>query len=846
MTNDTSAPIVLEPTRPAPASALRVVLFGLPDAGKSSLLGALAQAAELHDRDLQGRLVELAGGLLELQRLVYHDRTRETREEIVPYPVVFEPLPKDPAHPPERLHAVLYDCDGRVANELLTRRKALAPGATKGSLAQAILDADALVLVIDASAPPDQVEADFREFRRFLRFLRRYRSEDRAIGGLPVYLALSKCDKLAQPGDALEAWQERVARRQAQVRERFEEFMTGKAEDSAPGTGVPFGSLDLHVAATAVRRPELADVPPPPRPVPWGVAGLFRGALEAAAAHRGRARRSRKQLFWVATAALGLITLMLGLAAWRVLTVEPAEELALLNKVLNYQAREGTTPSQRLAEGALLRRLAELTELRQDPEFERLPEGLRRYVEQRLAELEAYRDFRDRLYGLRPPAEVQSLKELEHLEQLLRQMEVPDEYRGEWGQTLAVQLREKWLKDVELLRDAVHELDEWYRDLIARGNRLLFSTDIGAEWNAKVNDLLRAELDPPFRETDPIPGSRALPVPRGGALTYGPAFAFDLTDAARRDWEAVRFKLTQLQNLTAALGMLDNVGERRAVLAVPPPAAGDDLLAQARQRLERLREYYPRHREWSLAAVPDTVRDEVRRRLLASLRNLVAQGHELIRGKLRDIQPTGRPAHSDWLQVADWLRTEPVRPWREFLEVVEELLEPGSIGAVARLRNFLTAPSFEMELREIRVKVPDQIAGRRLRPTGDFNVYHRPAEAGSGVVTLVFRPANNGLPDQQGFYHFALQGNTPRWTYRPDDRFWATLALTDGTRSDWQFTWSNGRTLTYQFDRLLRPPYAHRQTASNPAEGELVKGVELAVTPSTGLPEVPALLPEVR
>src|SRR5580692_9971741 len=101
------------------ANTLRIVLFGMPDAGKSSLLGALVQCAHMQDRILQGRLIDLTNGLAELWRRVYEDRQRETLEEIVPYPVYFEPYAGDPDAIPN-LGAILYDCDGRVANELLS------------------------------------------------------------------------------------------------------------------------------------------------------------------------------------------------------------------------------------------------------------------------------------------------------------------------------------------------------------------------------------------------------------------------------------------------------------------------------------------------------------------------------------------------------------------------------------------------------------------------------------------------------------------------------------------------------------------------------------------------------
>src|SRR3954469_4073222 len=98
-------------TAPVPTGALRVVLFGMPDAGKSSLLGALAQAAQTQERTLGGRLMDLSSGLAGLQHRVYDERPRETTEEIVPYPVAIDPLAGSKPDAEHRESAVLVDCD---------------------------------------------------------------------------------------------------------------------------------------------------------------------------------------------------------------------------------------------------------------------------------------------------------------------------------------------------------------------------------------------------------------------------------------------------------------------------------------------------------------------------------------------------------------------------------------------------------------------------------------------------------------------------------------------------------------------------------------------------------------
>src|SRR5438309_12008831 len=111
---------------PVKSIGLRIVLFGMPAAGKSSLLGALAQAAEVQQHILHGRITDSTYGLEELQHRLYAERPQRTADEIVPYPIRFEPFALESVNGSvsEKLDATLIDCDGRVANDLLVRRDA--------------------------------------------------------------------------------------------------------------------------------------------------------------------------------------------------------------------------------------------------------------------------------------------------------------------------------------------------------------------------------------------------------------------------------------------------------------------------------------------------------------------------------------------------------------------------------------------------------------------------------------------------------------------------------------------------------------------------------------------------
>src|SRR5262245_58097677 len=120
MADPRAQPETDSPPEPAGPGALRVVLFGMPDAGKSSLLGALAEVAQTQERALGGRLTDVSHGLADLQHRLYDERPRETLDEIVPYPVTVDPFDGAKPDPARRDEAVFVDCDGRVANDILT------------------------------------------------------------------------------------------------------------------------------------------------------------------------------------------------------------------------------------------------------------------------------------------------------------------------------------------------------------------------------------------------------------------------------------------------------------------------------------------------------------------------------------------------------------------------------------------------------------------------------------------------------------------------------------------------------------------------------------------------------
>jgi hypothetical protein len=518
-------------------SALRIVLFGMPDAGKSSLLGALAQAAQTQEHVLNGHLTDLSNGLGELQRRLYEGAPRETLEEVVPYSVAFEPFAKTGATGNDgRVEAVLVDCDGRVANELLARRQSLNADSRNGSLARAILDADALILAIDASAPAAQINADFAEFGRFLRLLEHQRGHRTEIGGQPVFLVLTKCDLLARPGDSAAAWLNHIKERQAEVEHRFRDFLAAQAHE--PRT-VGFGRIDLHPWATAVKRPALADNPPRPRE-PYGVAELFKQCLDFSSRFRQRRLHSTQRLLWTLA---GTAAMLLGLGALAAFLIvgriaNPSHGLEARVEKFQLHDQERTPAAWHLS---LKSDLDQLALLANDPHFEQLPESKKEFLQRRLRELSAYQQYERSLDQVGDPKDARNLDQVKQIEGKLTRLAPPEEY--DWHQTEASRRRDNWIQDCQDIEDVIARLKKQYAELIEKGQVVLaHENEANLPKRAKeVLDFARSIPDP---ERD-----KSRPVKESARVTYGVVFGITSVENTYLQWKKIREKLEPFAKL---------------------------------------------------------------------------------------------------------------------------------------------------------------------------------------------------------------------------------------------------------------------------------------------------------
>ncbi|HLW68963.1 MAG TPA: hypothetical protein VKS79_26865, partial [Gemmataceae bacterium] len=605
---------------------------------------------------------------------------------------------------------------------------------------------------------------------------------------------------------------------------------------------VGFGTIDLHVFATAVKRPALANSPGQPRE-PFGVAELFRDALLRAGDYRQRARRSQRRLLAIVLSVAVLFGALSGTGLALYLTRPRVPQTSLAARVEDYRTSEGQTASARLS-GSVQNRINQLSEIRQHPEFDRLSPELRDYVDGRLHELLTYRDYRERLGQMRPLSEIHSDEELAQWEARLRnQLELPAEFQQEWPQTDAALLRQKWLDDAAAMRLGVSQLVEWYRDLRVQGERLFLFTDSRGDrvvipwvtWHMSVEDLFAKARKVPFRPEDKLPDSRSISAEP--ALTYEPVFQFSTVEAARKQWEQVRGQLERLRGISTALGLAGDALERVAPLLISDKPAF--RLEQVSQRLNMLKERYPDYQTWSRADIPDAVAAEARSAAETSYQHLLAPAQQLV---LHELLPTGdgKETPSRWQQVAVWAPTSiELQEWQALAMVLLRLAETKPEEPIAALVKFLKTPEFTLNLTTMRLQIPDDLK-TGLQPAGKLSVY---LKVGENTTTLTFRKERDSH-DARGrltTYDFFPEGATAL-VFHPGDTLWAELPLRDAANTMWKFTWSQCRARSYQFERLLRSPRLHRADQES-STGELAEGVGLAVP---NYPHVPDLLPVVK
>lgn len=356
-----------------------------------------------------------------------------------------------------RRGAALIDCDGRLAYEYIAGRRALSDGAP---LAKSIKSADAIVLAL-APAQPKQFEREVEQLAQFLQEFEQQRGQSSEIAGLPVYLVLTKADLLGRPGDTGGAWMQRVEESKGRLGRRFHGFV-----DHA--NSCPFGRVDLHVWATAIKRPELADRVGRAQE-PYGVTELFRQVVPAARAFQDSRGRAQRRLRRFILGLIGLIAVM-GLVAAGMFLLRPSAAVAALES----QTRATVTApaADRLRE-PLADRFKELAAIQENPVFARLPADLRREVSHAAQEITAYQAIAKKVDALKRVRFFRKDDDIPTYTHALDRIVVPKEYTDAWAPTRVAKRLAHYRAELAALSAALAAERDWLIAQHAIGDRLL-------------------------------------------------------------------------------------------------------------------------------------------------------------------------------------------------------------------------------------------------------------------------------------------------------------------------------------------------------------------------------------
>ena len=176
-----------------------------------------------------------------------------------------------------------------------------------------------------------------------------------------------------------------------------------------------------------------------------------------------------------------------------------------------------------------------------DPQFERLPESKKEFVQRRLGELKAYQQYEKSLDQIGDPKDARNEEQLKQIEAKLTRLTPPEDY--DWHQTEAYRRRDNWIEDCQDIQDAIARLKKQYAELIARGEVVrAHKNEANLPQRAKeVLDFARSLPDPERDKTRPVKES--------ARVTYGVVFGFTSVENVYLQWKKIRDELEPFAKL---------------------------------------------------------------------------------------------------------------------------------------------------------------------------------------------------------------------------------------------------------------------------------------------------------
>jgi hypothetical protein len=828
---------MVSPEPPPEPTIPRVLLFGHRGAGKSALIGALLQAGETQGETLRGEVVHSSVDLPRIRDAVYNGAKIEPHQrELVSYTIRMRPWRVGTKPMGEPMSVILDDCDGKAAESLLEHPEPITQQAPDSPIAKAVTGANAIMLLVDAAASDDELKEAFKEFEQFLDVVWQAKTDAREVGGFPVFLVLTQCDRLARPGDTLAMWESRVKERSEQAWKAFDEFLKDATpEEGEPSLFLPFGSVDLNVMSVAVRQPPVGGMAAALMNQPYGVAELFRDCFSEAKAHRERVRSSDRRLKWTVRFALAAFTVLVCSLTTIALFPPHRTGPTLAEKVQAYANHEPRA-AVRLANGEIERNKHALLGFTSDTDYPELEADLRAFVESRLKEIEDYEAYCRKLAKALAPGATRSLPDLAKVHNTLdKELALPLQYG--WEETAAAQLRAKWLADCDAIKAAEEVLVGKYREFESNGTTLMLTRTFDAQWLANIDALIAKAAPPPFPLNDPIPKSPTINQPRGDAVTWRVPYEFDEVFHTRRYWEQTRDKLIHLRDLADALGMTTAPNRPAPVLMLPEPNGSDSNTLPS----ERWMALFPDPRQstnyskWELQHFPDPARTELTKKVKASFDTGVRHVHKFLNVK---------DTKEGWKDMATQLSQPALREWGRLLHLLARLQDPTAPDPVTELETFLRdldTKAFELDLLGFELTLPlDFTVGLdRVEPVGPLTITVTKGQSQEPRGVLKFNVGKRDTRGKVNVYSLSREGNgKDKRNYFAGDDFRAELPVKAGTQ-EFKLIWDKGSSDTFRFDRLSREPRLAKPTGTS----EPAVGVKLVPSATSVIPKFPVLMP---
>ena len=420
--------------------------------------------------------------------------------------------------------AAFTDCDGRLAQEYIAGARSLQGG---DSLAQSIRAADAIVLTL-APAKPKQFEQDVDQLKWFLHAFERERGKHSEIAGMPVFLVLTKADLLGKPGDTAGVWMQRVEESKEELGRRFDGFL-----DQAGAS--PFGQVDLHVWATAIKRPELNDRRGRSQE-PFGVAEFFQQVVPSARAYqqaRGRAQRRLRRALVV----LSVLIAVMALVGAGMYLLRPSAAVAALE---NEARATVTAPAADRLREPLADRFKELTAIQENPVYPQLPAHLRREVRQAAQELAAYQAIAKKADGLKRVRFFRKDADISAYTRVLDTIVVPKEYAASWAPTRLAKRLAQYHAELTALGAALTAERTWLVAQQAIGDKLL---------RMAIPEAGTPEREAWIHSADVFLRSKDLtkPVPHVTNMKLKDLYEFPSLRGPRQDYEQTRARVAKIR-----------------------------------------------------------------------------------------------------------------------------------------------------------------------------------------------------------------------------------------------------------------------------------------------------------